>query len=150
VKPPGRVLETALYVDDLDAAERFYGGTVGLQRVLRADGRHVFFRCGPGLLLLFLAAETRKPARHGPPVPVHGATGAGHVCFAASAEELDGWRAHLEAAGVPGRGRFQVAERGPVDLRARPGRELGGVRRTPALGLSRLRQTHRSFPVVLL
>jgi catechol 2,3-dioxygenase-like lactoylglutathione lyase family enzyme len=100
VKPPGRVLETALYVDDLDAAERFYGGTVGLQRVLRADGRHVFFRCGPGLLLLFLAAETRKSARHGPPVPVHGATGAGHVCFAASAEELDGWRAHLEAAGV--------------------------------------------------
>jgi catechol 2,3-dioxygenase-like lactoylglutathione lyase family enzyme len=100
VKPPARVLETALYVDDLDAAERFYGGTVGLQRVLRADGRHVFFRCGPGLLLLFLAAETRKPARHGPPVPVHGATGAGHVCFAASAEELDGWRAHLEAAGV--------------------------------------------------
>jgi catechol 2,3-dioxygenase-like lactoylglutathione lyase family enzyme len=99
-RPPQRVLETALYVDDLDAAERFYGGLIGLQRVLRADGRHVFFRCGPGLLLLFLPEKTKTPARHGPPVPVHGATGAGHMCFAASAEDLQGWRERFEAAGV--------------------------------------------------
>lgn len=98
--PPRRVLETALYVDDLDVAERFYGGLIGLERVLRAEGRHVFFRCGPGLLLLFLAEETRKPPRRGPPVPVHGATGAGHMCFAADAAELEGWRARLEEAGV--------------------------------------------------
>ena len=97
---PRRVLETALYVDDLEAAERFYGGLIGLERVLRAGDRHVFFRCGPGLLLLFNPAETRLPARHGPPVPVHGATGPGHMCFAASAAELDGWRARFEAAGV--------------------------------------------------
>jgi catechol 2,3-dioxygenase-like lactoylglutathione lyase family enzyme len=100
VAPPRRVLETALYIDDLDAAERFYGGLIGLGRVLRLEGRHVFFRCGPGLLLLFLAKETKRPARHGPPVPPHGATGAGHVCFAAGAEELDGWRGRFEAAGV--------------------------------------------------
>ena len=98
--PPGRILETALYVGDLDAAEDFYGALIGLKRVLRAGERHVFFRCGPGLLLVFNAAETRRPAEGGPPVPPHGATGPGHVCFAATAAELDAWRARFAAAGV--------------------------------------------------
>ena len=55
------ILETALYVDDLDAAEAFYGELLGLERVLRAGDRHVFYRCGPGILLIFNRAETLKP-----------------------------------------------------------------------------------------
>ena len=34
---PAAILESALYVDDLDAAEAFYGGTLGLERIARKD-----------------------------------------------------------------------------------------------------------------
>ena len=40
------VLETCLYASDLEAAERFYGGVLGLAVFGREAGRHVFFRCG--------------------------------------------------------------------------------------------------------
>ncbi|PJN93726.1 glyoxalase/bleomycin resistance/extradiol dioxygenase family protein, partial [Amaricoccus sp. HAR-UPW-R2A-40] len=71
-----RILETALYAPDLDAAEVFYGGLLGLPKVSRAGNRHVFFRVGPGMLLIFNPGETAKPAAAGAlPVPAHGATG---------------------------------------------------------------------------
>ncbi len=99
--PPLRILETALYAADLDAAEGFYGGVLGLERILRSGTRHVFWRCGSGVLLIFNPAETKVPvADPALPVPAHGAEGAGHLCFAASAAELDAWAARLVAAGV--------------------------------------------------
>jgi catechol 2,3-dioxygenase-like lactoylglutathione lyase family enzyme len=97
-----RILETALYAPDLDAAEAFYGGLLGLARVSRAGNRHVFFRVGQAMLLIFNPAETGKPAAPGAlPVPAHGATGPGHLAFAATAEDLDRWRDRLTQAGVP-------------------------------------------------
>ena len=95
-------LESALYADDLDAAEAFYGGTIGLTVVMRQPGRHVFFRAGPSILLVFDPAATERPAPPGArlPVPPHGARGPGHYCFSVAAEAIEGWRAHLEAAGV--------------------------------------------------
>lgn len=99
-QPPGQVLETALYAADLDAAEAFYGGLLGLERVQRVEGRHVFFRCGGAMLLVFDPAATRSASKGGPPVPVHGTSGAGHVCFAAAAAQIDLWRRHFEAEGL--------------------------------------------------
>jgi catechol 2,3-dioxygenase-like lactoylglutathione lyase family enzyme len=99
---PSAILESALYVGDLKAAEEFYGRVLGLKIITRAEGRHVFFRCGSGVLLLFNADATEIPPAHEAklPVPPHGARGPGHLCFAASAEEIDCWKAHLEARGV--------------------------------------------------
>ena len=100
-KPPSQVLETALYTDDLDAAEAFYGGVLGLEKITRAGSRHVFYRCGPGVLLIFNSDETEIHYKVGQlPVPPHGARGPGHLCFRAEAAELDEWRARLEAAGI--------------------------------------------------
>lgn len=99
-KQPISILETALYVDDLDAAEGFFGGLLELERVSRAGNRSVFYRCGAGMLLVFNPEETRVPSGAGIPVPVHGASGAGHVCFSASNEEIETWRDRLQAAGV--------------------------------------------------
>lgn len=102
--PPSAILETALYAEDLDAAEAFYGGVIGLPVVIRVPGRHVFFRLGArtlaGMLLVFDPRATARPPRSGPPVPPHGAHGPGHMCFAATRDELDAWAAHLPAAGV--------------------------------------------------
>lgn len=98
---PGAVLESALYVDDLDAAEAFYGGLLGLERITRAGNRHVFFRCGPGIVLLFRAEETSRPSDHATmPVPPHGTTGPGHLCFAMDEPALSELAKGLEAAGV--------------------------------------------------
>lgn len=101
MKPPGRVLETALYADDLDAAEGFFGGILRLEKIARVGNRHVFFRCGEGVVLIFNANETVKPASNpAMPVPPHASRGAGHMCFGASAAELDDIRQTMIEAGV--------------------------------------------------
>jgi catechol 2,3-dioxygenase-like lactoylglutathione lyase family enzyme len=96
MRPIDRVLETILYVDDLAAAERFYGEVLGLELDSRKDGLFVFFKCGNGMLLLFEPAA----ASTGRNVPAHGAHGPGHVCFAIAEAALDGWRQRLEAEGI--------------------------------------------------
>jgi catechol 2,3-dioxygenase-like lactoylglutathione lyase family enzyme len=96
MRPIDRVLETVLYVDDLNAAERFYGDVLGLELDSKKDGLFVFFKCGGGMLLLF----EPKTASTGRNVPAHGAHGPGHACFAVPEHDLDGWKAHLRAAGV--------------------------------------------------
>ena len=95
------ILETALYVDDLNAAEAFYGELLGLERVLRAGDRHVFYRCGPGILLIFNRAETLKPPPDDAlPVPPHGTTGPGHVCFRMDGPAIDRMVEKLNKAGI--------------------------------------------------
>ena len=94
---PSRVLETCLYVDDVDAAQAFYGGVLGLELDSRVAGRHVFFRCGDSMFLLFNANQTTRP---GGMVPPHGARGAGHVAFAITSDELPAWRERLREHGV--------------------------------------------------
>jgi catechol 2,3-dioxygenase-like lactoylglutathione lyase family enzyme len=85
MRPIDRILETVLYVDDLDAAERFYGRVLGLEIDSKKAGLFVF---EPG------AASTGRN------VPAHGALGPGHACFAVAEDDLDGWKARLQAAGV--------------------------------------------------
>jgi catechol 2,3-dioxygenase-like lactoylglutathione lyase family enzyme len=99
---PSGILESALYVDDLDAAEAFYAEMMGLERIAKVPNRHVFFRCGNGVLLLFNATETEKPPKPDArlPVPPHGTTGQGHLCFRGTEEEIVRWKAHLESQGV--------------------------------------------------
>lgn len=100
-EPIEGILETALYADDLDAAEAFYGGVLGLEKIQRNGDRHVFFRCGPGVLLIFNAAATENagPASRFP-VPAHGARGPGHTCFRVRGAQLDAMAAKLKAAGI--------------------------------------------------
>jgi catechol 2,3-dioxygenase-like lactoylglutathione lyase family enzyme len=97
IHPPlGGVHEAALYVDDLAVAERFWR-RIGLQVVGKDPARHVFFRAGRDMLLLFDASATRS----GGAVPGHGAEGPGHVALdVADIETLEEWRRHLELAGV--------------------------------------------------
>ena len=99
---PSAILESALYVADLDAAEAFYRDVIGLERIAKVEGRHVFFRCGLGVLLLFNAEATRNrpPPDARLPVPPHGTVGEGHLCFAASAEEIGQWKIALERRGI--------------------------------------------------
>lgn len=100
--PIRRVLETALYTDDLPAANRFYGVVLGLEPIAFVEGRHLFFRCGEGVVLIFdrRSTATVPTSVNGVPVPMHGAAGAGHMALAVAEAELPAWRAHLAAEGV--------------------------------------------------
>ncbi len=95
-----QLLETSLYAEDLDAAEEFYSKVLGLDVHAREAGRHVFFRCGKGMLLIFDPRHTSSKHTEvaGQVIPLHGATGAGHVCFAI--DDPAGWRDRLQQGGV--------------------------------------------------
>lgn len=96
MEPIAGVLETVLYAADLDAAEVFYGGVLGLTLDSSQPGLFRFYRCGPAMLLIFdpLAAGRNRS------VPTHGATGPGHACFAVAEAALDAWREHLACHGI--------------------------------------------------
>lgn len=96
---PRAVLETALYAQDLDATAAFYMDVIGLKEDSRVPGRHVFLRCETSMVLLFNPDATRESSGKFP-VPPHGASGEGHVCFRAEPGEMAAWAAHLEAEGV--------------------------------------------------
>ncbi len=94
--PLGGIHEAALYVRDLERAERFWR-RLGLPLVGRSRGRHVFFRAGEDMLLLFDPRGTLQ----GGAVPGHGAVGAGHVALdVPDLAALERWRAFLGEAGV--------------------------------------------------
>lgn len=91
------VLECCLYAEDLEASARFYEEVLGLHPFSRAEGRHVFFRCGGRVFLLFDPARTAEASGE---VPPHGAHGPGHVAFAVPQDALPAWREHLRGRGV--------------------------------------------------
>jgi catechol 2,3-dioxygenase-like lactoylglutathione lyase family enzyme len=96
MSPIEAIIETAIYVDDLDAAEHFYGDVLGLEVIGREAARHVFFRVGNGVLLAFNPEATLR----GDVLPAHGAGGPGHFALGVRAEDLDHWRRRLEGHGV--------------------------------------------------
>lgn len=96
--PPVRgVVETAIYVHDLDATEAFYTSCLGLTVIEKDLGRHVFFQAGPANVLLAFIAETTLLGRH---LPAHGASGPSHFALGVDAADLDAWRNHLVGCGI--------------------------------------------------
>jgi catechol 2,3-dioxygenase-like lactoylglutathione lyase family enzyme len=96
------VLESCLYATDLETAKRFYTSVLGLEVLTHVADRHVFFRCGEGVFLIFNPERTRaeQTAVGGSPVPLHGTKGSGHLAFAVAESELDTWRERLTRLGV--------------------------------------------------
>ena len=90
------ILETVLYVDDLDRAAAFYETVMGLP-VLHADGRmRAYDVARRGTLLLFIRGGTLEPVETpGGTIPPHDGSGPLHVAFAIERAELSEWEAHL-------------------------------------------------------
>ncbi len=91
------ILETALYVSDLQRSAEFYQKLFGFP-VLLQDHRMCAFQVpASGVLLLFKQDGSLKPSHTpGGIIPAHGGSGALHVCFAIPVASLDGWASHLE------------------------------------------------------
>lgn len=96
------VLETALYVADLDRSGRFYLSLLGLDQPLIADDRmRALPLPGGGVLLLFAigVSETGDDTEYGH-IPGHGATGRQHLCFRVSLDAIAAWPARLRELGI--------------------------------------------------
>lgn len=91
------VIETAIYVDDLEATEAFYRTVLALPVIAKEPGRHVFFQVGETSVLLAFRAEA---ALKGDQLPPHGAAGPGHFALGIEAESLDAWRKRLQSHGI--------------------------------------------------
>ncbi len=107
------ILETALYVADLDVACAFYRRLFGFE-VLGQDTRMCALRVpGTGVLLLFRRDGSLQPnPTPGGIIPAHGGHGALHLCFAIPVAALDAWEAHLVAQQVLIESRVVQAFRG--------------------------------------
>lgn len=91
------VIETGIYVDDLERTEAFYRDVLGLTVIGKEPDRHVFFRVGQwNVLLAFNATATLK----GDMLPAHGAKGPGHFALGIAVADFDAWRDRLLAHGV--------------------------------------------------
>ena len=96
-----RILETALYVDDVPRIVAFYRDVLGL-RVLEDGSRLVPMDAGGGtVLLVFKRGATLEGLDlPGGRIPPHDASGPAHLAFAVTAESLSEWEQRLAARGI--------------------------------------------------
>ncbi|GAA5100266.1 VOC family protein [Nocardia iowensis] len=110
-----RIIESALYVDDLGRARKFYTDVLQLKPILEADPLCAFDIGGDNVLLLFRRGGSLEPKVLPEPglpngeIPPHDGSGRLHVCFAVSEDQLTEWETHLNAHGIPIEGRTNWA-----------------------------------------
>ena len=101
-----RIIETALYVDELERAGCFYESTLELDPLFRSETLFAFAVGGSSVLLVFKRGGSRQTQNlPGGTIPPHDGSGPIHVCFAVDADELPRWEARLAAQGVQIEGR---------------------------------------------
>ena len=102
----GRVLETALYVDDLERAAAFYEQVLDLT-ALSKDSRFRAYDVGSNnVLLLFLRGATLQTVHlPGGTIPPHDGHGPLHIAFAIVADDLPAWEQRLGERGIGIEGR---------------------------------------------
>ncbi|MDT3686388.1 MAG: VOC family protein [Pseudorhodoplanes sp.] len=103
-----RVLETALYVDDLERAANFYEQVLDLP-LLTSDARFRAYDVGGNNVLLLFARGATLETVHlpGGTIPPHDGHGPLHVAFAIAAEVLPRWEERLESQNIEIEGRTE-------------------------------------------
>jgi catechol 2,3-dioxygenase-like lactoylglutathione lyase family enzyme len=96
-----RVVETALYVDDMERAVAFYRDVLGM-RPMGIGARLTPMDAGEGtVLLLFRRGATVAGSEFpGGRIPPHDGAGPIHVAFGVAMDELERWEARLAGLGV--------------------------------------------------
>lgn len=102
------VLETCIYVSDLERTKQFYRDTLGIPVHSELEGRHVFFRIGASMLMAFIAEESRR----GKTLPPHGADGDIHFALSIKREDLDGWKEYLHKNNIEIESEYAWGDRG--------------------------------------
>lgn len=78
-----RIKETCLYVKDLEEAKKFYGEVLQLPVISYLPGKHIFFRAGQSVLLIFNPDDSQNKTSP----PAHYAKGKQHFAFEVSEKD---------------------------------------------------------------
>jgi catechol 2,3-dioxygenase-like lactoylglutathione lyase family enzyme len=102
------ILETALYVDDMPRAQRFYEEVMALHRLFADQRLSAYEVAGRDVLLIFQRGASLETAHlPGGTIPPHDGHGPIHVAFAIAADALPSWEAHLRQHGIAIEGRTE-------------------------------------------
>ena len=91
-----RIIETCLYVQDLDGTEAFYANKLEFTVIGKKQGRHIFFRVGSSVLLCFKADVTREEAS----LPVHFGEGQLHLAFEVPKKDYEKVKKWIQSKGI--------------------------------------------------
>jgi catechol 2,3-dioxygenase-like lactoylglutathione lyase family enzyme len=95
------LLETALYVEDVQRAAAFYRRLFSFDVLLESERLIALDVAGQNVLLLFKAgATTENFSTPGGVIPGHGASGPTHFAFAIGKNDVPFWRSRLKTEGV--------------------------------------------------
>ena len=96
------VLETSLYVRDLERSRAFYTSLFGFPVLLQDDRFCALSVSGSQVLLLFRKDASVNPVTtSGGTIPPHGGEGQLHLAFAIGRDELDAWERRLQSQEAP-------------------------------------------------
>ncbi len=109
-----RIIETALYVEDLDRARHFYSHVLELEPMLEKDTLLAYDVGGQNVLLIFERGASLEPqifpeapnSARGK-IPPHDGSGPHHICFAIAADQLAAWETRLSENEIDIEGRTQ-------------------------------------------
>jgi len=95
------LLETALYVADMERSARFFEDVLGLKAMLRSERLTAFDAGSGGVLLVFKrGASFEDMESDGGIVPGHDGAGPLHMAFAIPAISYGDWLTHFEKLGI--------------------------------------------------
>lgn len=102
-----RVVETILYVEDLEQSRQFYQQVLNLSLMVDKERFCAFNLGAASVLLLFIRGDSlggqRYPEGY---IPPHDGRGPHHIGFAIAKEQLPLWQSRLERYGVAIEGRM--------------------------------------------
>ena len=98
----GKILETCLYVADLDRAAEWYRQLFGFPIIFQQEDRLCALQvANDQVLLLFKEKASLKPTTMpGGVLPSHDGSGPMHIAFAIQTTEVGQWEMHLAKHGV--------------------------------------------------
>jgi catechol 2,3-dioxygenase-like lactoylglutathione lyase family enzyme len=98
--PPttSNVIESCLYVSDVDRAAQWYGQIFGFPIIFREGDRLRALKVGPEqVLLLFKERGSLTPGvLPGGVIPAHDGSGPAHIAFSMRTAEAEQWEKHLD------------------------------------------------------
>jgi catechol 2,3-dioxygenase-like lactoylglutathione lyase family enzyme len=100
-----RLLETALYLDDVGQEARFYQGLFGFRLLSGSTGPEAMFAAlevpRQGVLLFFKKGANAQPVDTGGGlIPPHGGEGSLHLAFAIPTDSYASWKTKLVARNI--------------------------------------------------
>jgi catechol 2,3-dioxygenase-like lactoylglutathione lyase family enzyme len=101
------VLETSLYVSDLERSRSFYNTLFGFRALFQDERFCALDVCGRYLLLLFQKGSLPPVSTPGGTIPSHGGEGILHLAFAIGRDDLDPWERRLHQDGIAVESRVQ-------------------------------------------